>query len=93
MSTSFHCKCGEMLQPFDIVEAWVEIHEPITELDENGFPQGYAPTGYTEEIWDTAQSIGFGCSSCGKVEITRPRIQIGGVEFMLHPASTDRFGR
>lgn len=84
--------CGEMLQPFGILEVFVEIHEPITGLDEKDAPVGYEPTGYTDAIWDTQQDLGYGCTHCGTVEITRKRIKIANEWFFVHSAD-DRFGR
>lgn len=87
------CECGTDFTPFDILEAWVDTQSPITEIDEHGQPSGYQASGFTDVIWDTQVSVGYGCRTCGDVVVTAKSINIGGVEFIPHKTGTDRFGR
>lgn len=59
--------CNRPMDPYDQLFAWVDTHEGVEVDDEDSDFLAYDPTGFTDVIWGSQVTVGYGCRSCGKV--------------------------
>lgn len=59
--------CNQPMSPWDHLYAWVDTHDGVEVDGEDGNFLEYDPTGWTEVLWDTQETVGYGCRVCGRV--------------------------
>lgn len=59
--------CNRPMEPWDHLFAWVETDGGVEVDDEDGNFLAYAPTGWTDVVWDTQETVGYGCRECGEI--------------------------